>query len=107
MEKTNPSFDSLPHLVGSLFNEIEGLKSLVKEAIGMKPSEPDNRLVDIDETCKILRRKKSTVYHMMRDGILPHYKVGKMLEFRPSELIAWQEQHACDGSKSSARFLPR
>ncbi len=33
MENTNPSFDSLPHLVGSLINEIEGLKSLVKEAI--------------------------------------------------------------------------
>ncbi len=88
MEKTNPSFDSLPHLVGSLINEIEGLKSLVKEAIGMNPSEPANRLVAIDEGCKILRRKKSTVYHMVRDGILPHYKVGKMLEFRPSELIS-------------------
>lgn len=105
MEKTNPSFDSLPHLVCSLIKEIEGLKSLVKEAIGMKPSEPDNRLVGIDEACRILRRKKSTVYHMVRDGILPHYKVGKMLEFRPSELIAWQEQHACDGTKSSGEIL--
>lgn len=105
MENSNPSFDSLPHLVGSLINEIEGLKSLVKEAIGMKPSEPDNRLVGIDEACEILRRKKSTVYHMVREGKLPHYKVGKMLEFRPSELIAWQEQHACDGSKSSGEIL--
>lgn len=42
---------------------------------------------------------------MVRDGILPHYKVGKMLEFRPSELIAWQEQHACDGSKSPSEIL--
>ncbi len=58
MENANPSFDSLPHLVGSLINEIEGLKSLVKEAIGMKLSEPDNRLVGIDEACKILRRKE-------------------------------------------------
>ncbi len=105
MENSNPSFDSLPHLVGSLINEIEGLKSLVKEAIGMKSAEPDNRLVGIDEACKILRRKKSTVYHMVRDGVLPHYKVGKMLEFRPSELIAWQEQYACDGSKSSGEIL--
>ena len=105
MENANPSFDSLPHLVGSLINEIEGLKSLVKEAIGMKPSEPDNRLVGIDEACKILRRSKSTIYHMVRDGILPHYKVGKMLEFRPSELIAWQAQHQRESSKSTAEIM--
>ena len=105
MEQSKISFESLPELVSSLVSEIEGLKTLVKEALGKKTNEPDNRLVGIDEACKILRRKKSTVYHMVRDGILPHYKVGKMLEFRPSELIAWQEQHACDGSKSSGEIL--
>ncbi len=99
------SFDSLPELVSSLINEIDSLKTIVKETICMKPSQSDNRLVGIDEACRILRRKKSTVYHMVRDGILPHYKVGKMLEFRPSELIAWQEQHACDSSKSTSEIL--
>lgn len=70
---------SKPELVSSLASEIEGLKSLVKEAFGKKTAELDNRLVGIDEACKILRRKKSTIYHMVRDGILPHYKVGKSL----------------------------
>ena len=78
MEQSKISFESLPELVNSLVSEIEGLKTLVKEALGKKTSEPDNRLVGIDEACKILRRKKSTIYHMVRDGILPHYKVGKM-----------------------------
>lgn len=78
MEQSKISFESLPELVSSLVSEIEGLKTLVKEALGKKYSEPDNRLVGIDEACKILRRKKSTIYHMVRDGILPHYKVGKM-----------------------------
>ena len=77
-EQSKISFESLPELVSSLVSEIEGLKTLVKEALGKKSSEPDNRLVGIDEVCKILRRKKSTIYHMVRDGILPHYKVGKM-----------------------------
>ncbi|MDE6860399.1 MAG: helix-turn-helix domain-containing protein [Duncaniella sp.] len=105
MEQSKISFESLPELVNSLVSEIEGLKTLVKEALGKKTSEPDNRLVGIDEACKILRRKKSTIYHMVRDGILPHYKVGKMLEFRPSELIAWQEQHASEGTKSTDEIL--
>jgi len=56
----------------------DNLKTIVKEALGMKSAEPDNRLVGIYEACEILRRKKSTVYHMMRNGVLPHYKVGKM-----------------------------
>ena len=78
MEQSKISFESLPELISSLASEIEGLKTLVKEALGKKTDEPDNRLVGIDEACKILRRKKSTIYHMVRDGILPHYKVGKM-----------------------------
>ncbi len=105
MEKENVSFDSLPQLVSSLINEIDGLKAIVREALCKPQTEPDNRLVGIDEACKILRRKKSTVYHMVRDGILPHYKVGKMLEFRPSELIAWQEQHASDTAKTTDEIL--
>lgn len=28
-----------------------------------------------------------------------------MLEFRPSELIAWQEQHASEGTKSTDKIL--
>ena len=78
MEQSKISFESLPELVSSLASEIEGLKTLVKEALGNKTSEPDNRLVGIDESYKPLRRKKSTIYHMVCDGILPHYKVGKM-----------------------------
>lgn len=99
------SFDSLPNLVSSLINEVESLKTIVREALCLKSSEPEKRLVGIDEACKILNRKKSTVYHMVRDGILPHYKAGKMLEFRPSELIAWQERHASDGSKTTEEIL--
>ncbi len=105
MENSKVSFDSLPDLVSSLINEIDSLKTIVKEALGMKSAEPDNRLVGIDEACEILRRKKSTVYHMVREGKLPHYKVGKMLEFRPSELIAWQEQHASESTKSTDEIL--
>ena len=106
MENQNLPFDSLPQMVSSLINEVQSLKDLVKEFIsGKGNTETDNRLVGIDEACTILRRKKSTVYHMVRDGILPHYKVGKMLEFRPSELIAWQEQHASEGTKSADEIL--
>lgn len=106
MDDQKLSFDSLPQMVSSLINEVRDLRDTVKEFVSNNgKAEPDNRLVGIDEACKILRRKKSTIYHMVRDGILPHYKVGKMLEFRPAELIAWQEQHASEGTKSTDEIL--
>ena len=42
---------------------------------------------------------------MVRDGILPHYKTGKMLEFRVSELIAWQQSHARERHKTTDEIL--
>lgn len=106
MNENNLSFDALPSLVCNLISEVAGLRSEVKELRDKRhDTESDNRFIGIDEACKILRRSKSTIYHMVRDGILPHYKVGKMLEFRPSELIAWQAQHQRDGSKSTAEIM--
>lgn len=106
MKETTISFEMLPQMVSNLVSEIEALKSLVSEALDNRTDkEPDNRLVGIDEACKILRRKKSTIYHMVRDGILPHYKVGKMLEFRTSELLAWQEQRASNAAKTTEEIL--
>ena len=106
MEEKNLSFDALPRMVGNLLSEVQGLKSMVKEALSTKVDTlSDDRLIGIDEACSILRRKKSTVYHMVRDGILPHYKTGKMLEFRVSELIAWQQSHASERQKTTDEIL--
>lgn len=105
MPNNQITFESLPSIVKELVDEIGELKNLLKEHISPTPTIQNDNLIGIDEACKILRRKKSTIYHLVRDGELPHYKTGKMLEFRPSELYAWQNSYASYRVKSSEEIL--
>ena len=100
------TFDSLPQLISTLIEEVAQLKQLILQHMD-KPQQKEDNLIDIDEACNILRRKKSTIYHLVRDGELPHYKTGKLLEFRPSELYAWQNSYAANRSKTTEQILSK
>lgn len=105
MQNQSITFESLPSIVSKLVNEIGELRELLLNLSTQLPLKENDNLIGIDEACKILRRKKSTVYHLVRDGTLPHYKTGKMLEFRPSELHEWQNSFASMRPKSSEEIL--
>ncbi|MCC8039340.1 MAG: helix-turn-helix domain-containing protein [Bacteroidales bacterium] len=45
----------------------------------------------IDEASELLHLAKSTIYTLTRQGRIPHYRPGKHLQFRRSELMAWRE----------------
>lgn len=73
------------------------LKALIKEAVeevllekGIVKTDDDN-LIDVDAAAKLLNLAKATVYEKTSLKILPHYKKGKKVVFKVSELRAWLE----------------
>ena len=46
-----------------------------------------------DELSEYLNLKRSTVYSMAESGELPHYKIGRLIRFRKSDVDRWIEDH--------------
>lgn len=89
MENNKITFDNLPEAVDYLINEMAEIRQLISR---ISTEQPDRRLpVDIDEACKIVSKAKSTVYTLVRKGLIPCYKVGKKLYFYEDELLDWIE----------------
>jgi excisionase family DNA binding protein len=68
----------------------------VREALGSSEykQNPANQseYVEIDEACKILMKSKPTIYSLVCKKEIPHYKRGKRLYFKRSELLEWLMQ---------------
>jgi excisionase family DNA binding protein len=50
-------------------------------------------LIDIKELEKRTRLPRSWLYTQAAKGCLPHYKCGKYLRFKVTEVEAWLERH--------------
>jgi len=46
-------------------------------------------LTDVDELAKFLKLKKRTAYHFIAIQDIPHYRVGRLLRFKLSEIEHW------------------
>lgn len=76
-------------------SEIKDLiKASVAEALGelkQPTAVPQKEILSIAEACELLNLAKQTIYTHTSKGTLPHFKRGKKLYFRRSELLAWIE----------------
>ena len=45
--------------------------------------------IDVDELAKFLKLKKRTAYHLITTQDVPHYRVGRLLRFKLSEIEHW------------------
>ncbi|MGB7290923.1 MAG: helix-turn-helix domain-containing protein [Thermodesulfobacteriota bacterium] len=45
--------------------------------------------IDVDDLAKYLKVKKQTAYHFVATLNIPHYRVGRLLRFKLSEVNAW------------------
>ena len=72
------TFDKLPQAVGYLTEQVERFHKIVAT---LQPQQAidKNRIVDIDEACKITRKAKPTVYMPAHKGLIPAYKRGNKL----------------------------
>jgi len=49
--------------------------------------------LDIHDLSECLNIKRSTLYTKVESGEIPHYKVGRLIRFKKSDLDAWMESH--------------
>ena len=72
-------------------------KSLLKEALREILSEDkidatnESTLINIQEAAALLNLAVNTMYEKTSEKLIPHYKHGKKIMFKKSELLAWVE----------------
>lgn len=49
--------------------------------------------ITIDELSEYLRIKKSTLYSMVESGELVHYRIGRLIRFKRSDVDRWMERN--------------
>ena len=74
----------------------EGIKVLaeqitenIKKAINPSETSTNDAFMTIDETAKLIKLAKSSVYGLVHQKKIPFNKVGKKLYFSKSEIMQW------------------
>lgn len=84
------TFDKLPQAVGYLTEQMEQIRQMMA-ALQPQTSSDKHRLIEIDESCKITRKTKPTIYTLACKGLIPAYKRGEKLYIYEDELLQWIE----------------
>jgi excisionase family DNA binding protein len=79
--------ENLKRYFADLFREIVGTNINAKNKGGGNPDEEP--LVSVAEAAKITGLAVNTLYDKTYQRAIPHYKKGKRVYFRVSELVAW------------------
>ncbi len=62
----------------------------------------------VDELSQYLGIKKSSLYSLVEKREIPHYKIGRLVRFKKSEIDAWMEGHrkeCADISRAARKVL--
>lgn len=82
------TFDQLPEAVTTLLNEVSLVKSLLlKQQVITPATDETNQFLTIQEASQFLMLSIPTIYSKVSRKELPHYKRGKRLYFRKTDLI--------------------
>ncbi len=49
-------------------------------------------LLSVNDLSQYLNIKKSTIYSMVENRILPHYRIGRLIRFKQGDVDAWVEK---------------
>jgi len=47
--------------------------------------------LDVKELSSYLKLKEKTVYYLVRQGLIPHYRIGKLIRFQKNEIDSWMQ----------------
>ena len=86
------SFDQLPKAVGELLGKVDYLISRIenlKDADSASDREQKNQMMTMDEACKFIGKKRSTMYSLTSERRIPFRKRGNKLYFFKKELVEW------------------
>ena len=53
--------------------------------------EANEGFIDVDDLAKYLKVKKQTTYHFFATLNIPHYRVGRLIRLRLSEVEEWMK----------------
>jgi excisionase family DNA binding protein len=69
------------------------MKEIVREIIREETANNENAatLLNIQEAAALLNLAVATIYEKTSERLIPHYKHGKKIMFKKSELLAWVE----------------
>ena len=90
--QNNLSFDQLPKAVGELLGKVDYLISRLenlKDANNASDREQENQMMTMDEACKFIGKKRSTMYSLTSERRIPFRKRGNKLYFFKKELVEW------------------
>ena len=87
------SFEQLPDAVGQLLQEIHSIKHYLMD----KPlanvitsfSKPEKEFLTVEDVSQIIDLKKSSIYQLIYQHKIPHYKKGGRLYFDSMEIDEW------------------
>lgn len=57
-----------------------------------QPHLKEETFIGVDAAAELLHKKRSTIYHLVRNRIIPVYKRGNRLLFKKNELELWVDQ---------------
>jgi excisionase family DNA binding protein len=92
--QNNLSFDQLPKAVGELLAKVDYVISRLdatKDAYKASASEQENQMMTLDEACRFIGKKRSTMYTLTSERRIPFRKRGNKLYFFKKELLEWIE----------------
>lgn len=52
--------------------------------------------IDVDDLAKFLKMKKQTAYHIAATLNIPHYRVGRLIRFKLSEVEDWMNKNKAE-----------
>lgn len=90
--QNNLSFDQLPKAVGELMAKVDYVISRLdatKDAYNASASEQENQMMTLDEACRFIGKKRSTMYTLTSERRIPFRKRGNKLYFFKKELLEW------------------
>lgn len=54
------------------------------------------KLYTVEELAEILRCERQVVYRLVREGSVPHMRVGRLIRFEADAIARWIEQESTD-----------
>jgi excisionase family DNA binding protein len=68
---------------------------------------PEDQIMTVKEVAAYLRVHPTTIYRLLRQGMLPAFRVGADWRFRQTDIVAWpREQSGAAAEKTSAGGHP-
>lgn len=68
---------------------------------------PEEKIMSVKDVAAFLAIDEDKIYRMCKKGELPYVKMGKLLKFRKSELIAWRKKRRKDEEGSIDSYVTK